>query len=130
MVSYRVKLIGKKEVAEGTTAFEFERPRGLGQIAGQFVIVKHLKPAGPDLFDTRHDYSLASPPYESNLLITTRMRDSLFKNKLKKMKLIKYTRGHVTVLDRPGLERNSCECYGVTKREFDRLLGAPSGVVR
>jgi CRP-like cAMP-binding protein len=36
--------------------------------------------------------------------------------------LIHYTRGHVKVLDRPGLERRSCECYGVIRREYDRLL--------
>jgi DNA-binding transcriptional regulator YhcF (GntR family) len=37
--------------------------------------------------------------------------------------LIRYTRGNVTILDRRGLERLSCECYGVSKLEFDRLLG-------
>ncbi|MET0165808.1 MAG: helix-turn-helix domain-containing protein, partial [Vicinamibacterales bacterium] len=36
--------------------------------------------------------------------------------------LIKYNRGHITVLDRPGLEARSCECYAVVKKEFDRLL--------
>jgi CRP-like cAMP-binding protein len=36
--------------------------------------------------------------------------------------LIKYARGHITVLDRVGLEARTCECYGVVKREFDRLL--------
>ena len=36
--------------------------------------------------------------------------------------LIHYSRGHITVLDRPRLERQSCECYQVVKREFDRLL--------
>lgn len=36
--------------------------------------------------------------------------------------LIHYSRGHITILDRPGLERRVCECYGVVKREFDRLL--------
>ena len=39
--------------------------------------------------------------------------------------LIRYRRGVVTVLDRPGLRQRSCECYGVSKREFDRLLGDP-----
>jgi CRP-like cAMP-binding protein len=36
--------------------------------------------------------------------------------------LIHYKRGHITVLDRAGLERRVCECYGVVKRELDRLL--------
>ena len=43
---------------------------------------------------------------------------------LKKAGLIRYSRGNVTILDRRGLERRSCECYGVSKKEFDRLLGA------
>jgi CRP-like cAMP-binding protein len=36
--------------------------------------------------------------------------------------LIDYQRGHITVLDRPALERRSCECYAVVKKEYDRLL--------
>ena len=35
---------------------------------------------------------------------------------------ISYRRGHITVLDRSGLERHVCECYGVVKKEFGRLL--------
>jgi CRP-like cAMP-binding protein len=42
--------------------------------------------------------------------------------KLQDVGLIRYARGHITVLDRPGLERRTCECYGVVKREYDRLL--------
>ena len=38
--------------------------------------------------------------------------------------LISYSRGHITVLDRPALERRSCECYAVVKKEYDRLLPA------
>jgi CRP-like cAMP-binding protein len=41
---------------------------------------------------------------------------------LQKAGLIKYQRGHITVLDRVGLEARACECYGVVKKEFDRLL--------
>jgi CRP-like cAMP-binding protein len=44
--------------------------------------------------------------------------------KLQDTGLIRYRRGHVTVLDRQGLEAATCECYSVVKREFDRLLGA------
>ena len=36
--------------------------------------------------------------------------------------LIRYARGHITVIDRPGLERRACECYAVVKKEYDRLL--------
>jgi CRP-like cAMP-binding protein len=42
--------------------------------------------------------------------------------KLQKLGLIRYARGHVDVLDRSGLERTTCECYAVVKREYDRLL--------
>jgi CRP-like cAMP-binding protein len=44
--------------------------------------------------------------------------------KLQKAGLIKYARGHITVLDRPGLEKATCECYAVVKQEYDRLLPA------
>lgn len=42
--------------------------------------------------------------------------------KLQKVGAIKYRRGHIRILDRPALEEMSCECYGVVKRETDRLL--------
>ncbi len=42
--------------------------------------------------------------------------------KLQQAGLIHYARGHITVLNRGGLERRSCECYAVVKTEYDRLL--------
>jgi len=42
--------------------------------------------------------------------------------KLQKAGLIHYSRGHITVIDRPKLEKRVCECYGVVKKEMDRLL--------
>jgi CRP-like cAMP-binding protein len=42
--------------------------------------------------------------------------------KLQQLGLIRYVRGHITVLDRPALEARSCECYSVVKKEYDRLL--------
>jgi CRP-like cAMP-binding protein len=42
--------------------------------------------------------------------------------KLQHAGLIQYARGRITVLNRGGLERRSCECYAVVKREYDRLL--------
>jgi CRP-like cAMP-binding protein len=42
--------------------------------------------------------------------------------KLQKAGLITYARGHITVLNRQGVEARTCECYAVVKREYDRLL--------
>jgi len=42
--------------------------------------------------------------------------------KLQQAGLIDYRRGHITVLNRPGLETRVCECYQVVKTELDRLL--------
>ncbi len=42
--------------------------------------------------------------------------------------LIRYARGRVSVLDRPGLGRRSCECYRVVKNEYDRLLPNPEAI--
>lgn len=42
--------------------------------------------------------------------------------KLQRLGVIRYTRGQITVLDRPRLEQLCCECYAVVKRETDRLL--------
>ena len=43
-------------------------------------------------------------------------------SKLQADGLIKYTRGHIKVLDRARLEKRVCECYAMVKREYDRLL--------
>ena len=48
--------------------------------------------------------------------------------KLQKAGLIRYARGHITVLDRPGLEKRTCECYAVVKKEYERLLPAELAV--
>jgi CRP-like cAMP-binding protein len=45
---------------------------------------------------------------------------------LQKAGLIRYRRGHVTILDHEGLLRRACECYEISKLEFDRLLGDTS----
>jgi CRP-like cAMP-binding protein len=44
--------------------------------------------------------------------------------KLQKGGLIRYARGRIVVLDRKGIEKRTCECYAVVKREYDRLLPA------
>jgi CRP-like cAMP-binding protein len=46
--------------------------------------------------------------------------------KLQGARLIQYSRGRIMLLDRAGLEARCCECYGVVKRESDRLLRRPA----
>ena len=53
--------------------------------------------------------------------------------KLQAAGLIQYSRGHIAILDRGGLEARVCECYGTVKKEFDRLflpMQAPPAVCR
>jgi CRP-like cAMP-binding protein len=47
--------------------------------------------------------------------------------KLQHAGLIQYARGRITVLDRRGLEKRTCECYAVVKKEYDRLLPLRTG---
>ncbi len=77
----------------------------------------------------RSDQFTLTQEFLGMMLGVRRTSITLTANQLKRQGLIKYSRGHVTVIDRPGLERRSCECYVVSKREFDRLLGPPQGAV-
>jgi CRP-like cAMP-binding protein len=61
----------------------------------------------------------------ANLLGVRREGVTEAAGKLQRAGLIQYSRGHITVLDRAGLEARVCECYEVVKKEFDRLL--PTG---
>jgi CRP-like cAMP-binding protein len=58
----------------------------------------------------------------ANLLGVRREGITEAAGKLQEAGLIHYTRGRITVLDRPGVEARSCECYRVVKAEFDRIL--------
>ena len=48
--------------------------------------------------------------------------------KLQHLGIIRYSRGRITVLDRPALEKRTCECYAVVKKEYDRLLDAKHAI--
>jgi CRP-like cAMP-binding protein len=58
----------------------------------------------------------------ANLLGVRREGVTEAAGRLQREGLIRYSRGHIEVLDRSGLEQAACECYGVVKLEFDRLL--------
>jgi CRP-like cAMP-binding protein len=58
----------------------------------------------------------------ANMLGVRREGVTASAGKLQRAGLIRYNRGRIDVLDRPGLEKAVCECYAVVKAEFDRLL--------
>ncbi|HEX2651092.1 MAG TPA: Crp/Fnr family transcriptional regulator [Burkholderiales bacterium] len=62
----------------------------------------------------------------ANMLGVRRQGVTESARKLEQDQLITYSRGLITVLDRPGLEKRSCECYAAVKTETDRLLPQPS----
>jgi ferredoxin-NADP reductase len=78
-----VKLLGREEVAEGTMAFHFEKPDGFVYKAGQFADFTLIDPPENDAEGSTRGFSLASAPYEQDLQIATRMRDTAFKRVMK-----------------------------------------------
>jgi ferredoxin-NADP reductase len=78
-----VRLIGREEVADGTMAFHFEKPSGFLYKAGQFADFTLINPPETDAEGNIRGFSLASAPYESDLQIATRMRDTAFKRVMK-----------------------------------------------
>ena len=77
-----VRLIGHEQVAEGTMAFRFGKPAGFAFKPGQAIDLV-LPDAPADAGDAgRHAFSLVSAPFEPELLVATRMRDSAFKRAL------------------------------------------------
>ena len=69
------------------------------------------------------DEFLLTQEFLAMMLGVQRAGVSVAAGALQRAGLIRYSRGTVTILDRNGLERQSCECYRISKLEFDRLLG-------
>ena len=79
------KLVSRQEVAEGSTAFRFERPANWRFKAGQFLDLSLLDPSETDAERNTRTFSIASAPHEETLMVATRMRNTAFKRVLKTM---------------------------------------------
>lgn len=86
MANYIVKFIKSEEIAEGTMAFNFEKPVGFTFIAGQYLNWKLIDPPETDEEGTRRFFSITQPPFEKDLMFTTRMRNTAFKRIIKTFK--------------------------------------------
>jgi ferredoxin-NADP reductase len=82
MIGRRSTLISRTEVAEETMAFHFEKPRGFLFKAGQYVDLTLLGPQPGSTNGLTHTFSIASSSFAEDLVVTTRMRDTVFKRAL------------------------------------------------
>jgi ferredoxin-NADP reductase len=87
MAGYEAKLLSRVEVAEGTMAFHFEKPSQFDFKAGQAADVTLFNPPETDSEGNTRTFSIASSPFENQLMFATRMRDTAFKRSLKKVPL-------------------------------------------
>lgn len=82
-----VKLIKKEEVANETMAFHFEKPEGFMFRAGQFGDFTLINPSETDEEGNTRGFSLSHAPFETDLMIATRLRDTAFKRVLRNLPL-------------------------------------------
>ncbi len=86
MALHPTRLEAREEIAEGTMAFHFEKPGGFEFKAGQAIDVVLPRQSGTaDDQNARHTFSIVSAPFQDELVIATRMRDSVFKRTLKSL---------------------------------------------
>ena len=87
IAGYGAKLLSRVEVAEGTMGFYFEKPSQFDFKPGQSADVTLSNPPETDSEGNTRTFSIASSPFENQLMFATRMRDTAFKRSLKKVPL-------------------------------------------
>lgn len=85
MPVFDVELIQKEYIAEGTMAFHFKKPADFNYQAGQYAYYILPGAKGDDDRDKVHHFTLTYAPFESELVFTTRLRNSVFKNTMKEL---------------------------------------------
>lgn len=86
MAKVNIKLKSKKEVATGTMTFHFSKPEGFTFKAGQFADYTLINPSETDAEGNTRGFSLGAP-CEEDIIFATRMRDTAFKQNMKKMEI-------------------------------------------
>jgi ferredoxin-NADP reductase len=82
MSTYQSRLLGRTEVAEGTMAFQFEKPHDFVFKAGQYIDLTLSNSQRGSSNGLTHTFSIASSPFDEELLVTTRVRNTVFKRAL------------------------------------------------
>jgi len=89
MIDYQSTLLGRTEVAKGTMAFQFEKPNNFVFKAGQYIALT-LSGSQPQLGPPdgmTHTFSIASSPCDEELVVTTRMRNTAFKQAISSLQI-------------------------------------------
>jgi CRP-like cAMP-binding protein len=102
------------QVAQSAACNQFH---SLEQRCSRWLLMTHDR-MGSDAF-------LLTQEFLAMMLGVQRSGVSAAASALQRAGLISYKRGIVEIINRRGLERRSCECYAISKSEFDRLLGMP-----
>ena len=82
MSTHTVKLKTRLDVADRTMAFHFEKPEGFQFKPGQYLSLTLMNPSETDDEGSNRSFSIASAPFEEDLMVATRMRDTAFKRVL------------------------------------------------
>jgi ferredoxin-NADP reductase len=87
MIAYQCALLGRTDVAEGTMAFQFEKPHGFEFKAGQYIDLTLSGSQAGSSDGLTHTFSIASSPSDEELLVTTRMRNTVFKRAISSLRI-------------------------------------------
>ena len=90
------------------------RLHSIDQRCARWLLMTHDRVGGGDTFDLTQEFL-------SYMLGVRREGVSAASRSLQHLGVIQYRRGHISILDRPGLEQAACECYGETRREYAHL---------
>jgi CRP-like cAMP-binding protein len=112
LVSYSETLLAQIQQTVACNSMHTTRQR-----ICRWLLMMHDRADGEDLTYT-HEFL-------AHILGTTRESVTLAAQALQREGLIIYRRGNIQVLDRPGLETASCECYAIVKKRFDAFLTPP-----
>lgn len=88
----------------------------IDQRCARWLLMTHDRIGGGDAFDLTQEFL-------SYMLGVRREGVSAASRGLQELGIIRYRRGHISVLDRPALERASCECYAETRSDYAQLFG-------
>jgi CRP-like cAMP-binding protein len=99
------------------------RLHSIDQRCARWLLMTHDRVGGGDSFDLTQEFL-------SYMLGVRREGVSAASRSLQQRHIISYRRGHISVLDRPALERAACECYGDTRADYRRLFREPVRVRR